>query len=169
MVFNVGLIYIQITERHSRIPLLVRATAAFLKNLEAEMIRWNEELADRLACPIDEKRLLFPLVESICEMAARARQEGLLGLDVKSSGISDAIFRIGTGMIVDGCTEETLEDVFASYLHTFDERGYLFLKACLIAEGLLSIQEGDNPRITRRKLASYLGEEALAELVAEDE
>jgi flagellar motor component MotA len=137
--------------------------------LEVAMIRWNEELAERLACPLEDKRLLYPLLESICDIAVKARQEGLLSLEPLTTEIHDEIFRVGMGMIVDGFPEDILEDVFAAYLHSFDETGYRFLKTVLIAEGLLSIQSGENPRMTRKKLAAYLGDEAFAALNAEGE
>jgi flagellar motor component MotA len=133
------------------------------------MIRWNEELAQRLACPEEDKRQLYPLVDSLCELAGKARQEGLLSLEPLAAEIHDEIYRVGIGMIVDGFPENTLEDVFAAYIHSYDESGFRFLKAVLIAEGLLSIQAGDNPRVTRQKLAVYLGDEALAALREEGE
>ncbi|MBL8967115.1 MAG: hypothetical protein JNG85_08900 [Spirochaetaceae bacterium] len=129
------------------------------------MIRWNAELARRLACGDEEKRALGPLIRRFVELSRTTRREGYLALESELSGLDDPLFKVGLRLVAEGLSGEALEEILATYLLAADEKGWPFLRSCAIVDGLLSLAEGDEPALMVRKLVAYFGaDRALAAL-----
>ncbi len=129
------------------------------------MIRWNAELVRRLACAEEEKRALGPLIRRFVELSRKARREGFQALESDIASLDDPLFRIGLRLVAEGLSGQALEDILATYLLTADEKGWPFLRACAVIDGLLSLAEGDEPALMARKLVAYFGaDRALAAL-----
>ncbi len=59
---------------------------------------------------------------------------------------------------------DTEEKILLNHILGANDRGFEFLKKWIIKEGILSIQEGDNPRIVLEKLGACLGENLYLEI-----
>jgi flagellar motor component MotA len=121
------------------------------------MIRWSAELARRLACGDEDKRALGPLIRRFVELSRKVHREGFQSLDAEIASTDDALFKIGLRLVAEGLTGEPLEDILSTYLLTADEKGWGFLRACVIIEGLVSLAEGDEAALVVRKLVPYYG------------
>lgn len=129
------------------------------------MIRWNAELARRLACGDEEKRALGPLIRRFVEFSRKGRREGYQALEADIASLDDPLFKIGLRLVAEGLSGEALEEILATYLLAADEKGWPFLRACAVVDGLLSLAEGDEPALMVRKLVAYFGaDRALAAL-----
>src|SRR3569623_25899 len=132
------------------------------------------------------------LIKQIVELAAVARREGVLALEQKLSDIKEPILKRAVGILgaVLGLIHvmENLSDpsklgggiatAFVATVYGVGAANLLFLpianklkrklglekeRKTLIAEGVLSIQAGLNPRVLEEKLASYSGHHAPKE------
>jgi len=129
------------------------------------MIRWNADLAKRLACSDDERRALGPLIRRFIDLARKSRKEGFLSLEADAAQSEDPLLTVGLRLMAEGVSGETLEDILATYLFASDEKGWPFLRACATVEGLLSLSAGDESPLMIRKLVAYYGaDRALAVL-----
>ncbi len=122
------------------------------------MIRWNAELSRRLSCSDDDKRALGPLIRRFVELSRKVRREGFasLGTDDESA-IDDPLFKIGIKLVSEGVSGDGLEEILATYLLVSEEKGWPFLKSCVIVDGLVSLADSDEPALIVRKLVSYYG------------
>jgi hypothetical protein len=133
------------------------------------MIHWSAELARRLACADDEKRVLGPLIRRFVELLRRARLEGYQSLEAEADRTEDPLLRVGLKLVAEGLSGEPLEEILATYLLVADEKGAAFLRSCAVAEGLISLAEGDEAALMIRKLAAYYGADRAASVLQEIE
>lgn len=131
------------------------------------MIQWNADLSRRLGCPSEEKAGLVPLIKRFVELSSICRTEGLAALESQARSIADPLFTAGTRLIAEGISGETLEDILSTYLAVSPASGFDFLKSCVMAEGLTSLSNGDDPALLLRKLSAYFGAEAAMPLLEE--
>ncbi|MEI6876207.1 MAG: hypothetical protein WCL50_13880 [Spirochaetota bacterium] len=131
------------------------------------MIRWNAELAKRLACSEDERRALGPLIRRFIDFGRKARNEGYLALEEDAAASDDPLLKVGLRLVAEGVSGESLEDILATYLLAGDEKGWPFLKACATIEGLGSLSEGDDNPLMIRKLVAYYGADRALSLLQE--
>lgn len=132
------------------------------------MIQWSADLARRLQCREDEKKGLAPLIRRLLELDRIARTEGFQALEPELATISDPLLAIGLKLVMEGVSEEALEEILATYLAVDERSGWPFLRSCVIVEGVLAIAEADDPALMSRKLVAYYGADkaigALADL-----
>lgn len=131
------------------------------------MIQWNAALARRLSCPEDRKAALPALVRTLAGFAQKARTEGIPALQEAARKTDDPFLALGLGLVAEGLSGELLEDILAAHLITGELFGYDFLKACMTAETLVSISQGDAAALTVRKLVAYCGAERASSLLDE--
>lgn len=131
------------------------------------MILWNAELLRRLSCREEEKRQIAPLIRRFMELAQKARTEGYQALDGLVSEAEDPLLSLGLRLVLEGLSEDALEDVLATYLLAENRSGWPFLKACVIIEGLLALVADDDPATVARKLVAYYGAERAAPILEE--
>ncbi|MEN6364790.1 MAG: hypothetical protein ABFC75_03850 [Rectinema sp.] len=131
------------------------------------MIQWNAALVRRLSCPEDRKAALPHIVRTLTGYSQKARTEGLASLAESARMEEDPFLALGLELMAEGLADETLEDILSAYLVTSDLRGFDFLRACMVAEALVSISLGDSPALTLRKLAAYCGAEQAVGLLSE--
>jgi flagellar motor component MotA len=133
------------------------------------MIQWNAELARALSCTEPEKRGLAPLIRRFLDLDRRARSQGFQALE--SEKADGSLMAVGLKLVIEGLSGEILEDILATYLLAEGKSGWPFLKDCVVAEGLLSLAEMDDPALMVRKLIAYYGADralkALEELEGE--
>lgn len=129
------------------------------------MIQWSAELAKRLQCRDEEKKGLGPLIRRLLELDRIARTEGFQALEPELKTTSEPLLAIGLKLVMEGVSEEALEDILATYLAVEERSGWPFLRSCVIIEGIMSIAEADDPALMSRKLVAYYGaDKAMAAL-----
>jgi hypothetical protein len=129
------------------------------------MIQWSAELAKRLQCRDEEKKGLGPLIRRLLELDKIARTEGFQALEPELKTTSEPLLAIGLKLVMEGVSEEALEDILATYLAVEERSGWPFLRSCVIIEGIMSIAEADDPALMSRKLVAYYGaDKAMAAL-----
>lgn len=131
------------------------------------MIHWNAELARRLQCRDDEKKGLAPLIRRLLELDRIARTEGFQALEPELATIGDPLLSIGLRLVMEGVSEEALEEILATYIMIDERSGWPFLRSCVIVEGLLAIAEVDDPALMARKLIAYYGADKAAAALEE--
>jgi flagellar motor component MotA len=129
------------------------------------MIQWSAELAKRLQCRDEEKKGLGPLIRRLLELDKIARTEGFQALEPELKATGDPLLTIGLKLVMEGVSEEALEEILATYLAVEEHSGWPFLRSCVIIEGVLAIAEADDPALMSRKLVAYYGaDKAMAAL-----
>jgi hypothetical protein len=84
----------------------------------------------------------------------------LLALEDDLEYEKNRMLRMGIQLIVDGTDPDYVSDLLKNKIYTSGYIGRKLLEQFIIHDGVLSIQCGDNPRITKLKLISYLGDRA---------
>jgi len=129
------------------------------------MIQWSADLARRLQCREEEKKGLAPLIRRLLELDRIARTEGFQALEPELAAITDPLLTIGLKLVMEGVSEEALEEILATYIAVEERSGWHFLRSCVIVEGILAIAEADDPALMSRKLVAYYGaDKAIAAL-----
>ena len=106
--------------------------------------------ADREAC--------FSAVARMLELSNLARMSGILALEAEAETDPDAFIRTGLELLVDGTDPETVEQVMRNLILSGDHSDTELLRRLVLAEGVVGIQQGENPRILAVRMASMLGE-----------
>ncbi|MES0492110.1 MAG: hypothetical protein ABUK01_19130 [Leptospirales bacterium] len=95
-----------------------------------------------------------PIVKTLVAFSELARKEGLLALedyldDIKSNYISQSL-----QLVIDGTDPELVKSIMNTRIVRLSYEYQSLLE--MISEGILSIQNGDNPVIVQTKLLNYL-------------
>lgn len=118
----------------------------------------------------EEIEKCIPFIRQIIDFAETARCEGVLALEYKAAQPEvDPLLTIGVNLIVDGTDPQLISSILNTILETEQYEGYELLKYKIISEGLYSIQAGENPRIIKIKLFSFLGLEYVQKAFTENE
>ena len=113
-------------------------------------------------CSAEEKKMLVPVIDAIVDIAQVTRKQGLLVLDEKIREMPDSFTRLGMRLLVDGTDPELVNAMLEIHMVASSRTGVGLLEQMIIKEGLLSIQSGETPQYTRKKLYAYLGEDFAA-------
>jgi len=116
---------------------------------------------------LTEARKLFGMCKVLHDFSVKARREGILaleeGLDDNTGMYEDLhgmlwdYFKLLMRYVVDG-TDESVVAGCAKYLvETTNANNDVRLTMMVIAEGVISVQAGDNPRVLIGKMVSMLG------------
>jgi len=119
----------------------------------------NDNLIKKIKCSKKEKIKCIGIIKKLCYFLEKIRREGLLAVEDEINEITDKFFKHGLKLIIDGTDPDIVKNILLNYLYLSNEKGRVLLEKCIILEGLLSIQNGDNPRILTAKLGSYLNDE----------
>lgn len=117
------------------------------------------EFGERIQCSAIEKKECMALVAEIVAMANKAKRNGLLSLLQEAEEASHFLLRKGLQMVLEGVNPEMVKKTLQHYVLSGKYRGKEFLTRCIIIEGLLAIQKGVNPAITKDLLVSLFGED----------
>lgn len=127
-------------------------------------IDFDAETLAKAACPPDEKRELFPLVDFILEMSAQAHKDGILVIERLLSEMKPPLLRDGMQLAVDGTDPEIIG--WKLYYGTLADgaTGKALLEKLLVSEGVLGIQQGLLPFEIAELVTSYFGGDLLDEV-----
>ncbi len=83
-------------------------------------------------------------------MAERARREGILALESLAQSMTDPFMKDGVQLAVDGTEPDLIADILETWMGSLlHEQKRKYQK---VIEGIMAIQQGDNPRIVGHKL-----------------
>lgn len=103
------------------------------------------------------------VIISFYNLANLARKEGLLALEdlLEEAGNAPLLVKIGIQLVVDGTDPALITEIIRNLINSGDiETEEQRKEAEIILTGILSIQEGQNPRVIMMRMASCLGFEA---------
>lgn len=109
----------------------------------------------------EEKEACLPIIDRILECSNIARQYGVLALEEFVQKQDNDFLTFGTMLIVDGTDPCLVKGILQTLICSDNHTGFELLSREIIAEGVLSVQAGENPRLLELKLLSMLGEEYL--------
>ena len=118
---------------------------------------FDGKIAKRAQCDITEKRQCITLISKLVEISEKARREGLLAIEDIVDTMTHPLLIKGLELVVDGTDIEAVRNILMNYIYFGRAEGRVLLEQCIICEGILAIQEGENPKIIREKLVAYLG------------
>lgn len=104
-------------------------------------------------------------VNKVLYLADLARKEGLLALESAIDENDNFFLKLAVNLIVDGTYPELVEKVLNNFILSGNYNSYEKLSACIITNGVLDIQAGENPMVIHLKIASMLGERHCSEYI----
>lgn len=117
-------------------------------------------IAAHIQCTREEKLICMETVNKLFELLKTARSKGLLALEEKVKRGEYAypeLLRIGIELVVDGTDPAIIKDIFANYLLSSALTNQEFLENMLVCQGILAIQDGENPNIVQERLCAFFG------------
>jgi hypothetical protein len=75
--------------------------------------------------------------------------------------LTDPFLAMGLQLVVDGTDPDIVTSILSTQMCFGGHKGKRLLEMCIIMDGVLSIQSGDNPRIAKAKMAAFLGDMGL--------
>ena len=123
-------------------------------------MKYDWEFSERIQCSEAEKRECMALVARVVTMANKAKRNGLLSLVQEAEETSHFLLRKGLQLILEGVNPQMVETTLQQYVLSSNFSGKELLQRCIIAEGVLAIQNGVNPTIIKELLLSLFGEDS---------
>jgi len=122
-------------------------------------MKYDWEFSDRLQCTEAEKKKCLVLVAEVVAMANKAKRNGLLSLVQEAEETPHFLLRKGLQLVLEGVNPQMVETTLQQYILSGRYQGRELLQRCIIAEGVLAIQNGVNPTIIKELLLSLFGED----------
>lgn len=99
----------------------------------------------------------MPLLEKIIHLSCKARRLGLLSLEDDVETLPSPFMQKCLQFVVDGTDPEILSEIFERTILLSNDTPEKIMENCIIAVGILGIQELYNPRMLRENLQSFMG------------
>lgn len=121
------------------------------------------ELFFKLDCHFldSEKEQCKPTIFKLLELANIARQKGIIDLEIEISREQNLFLKTAAYLVIDGRDPALIKQILQSLILADKYSGAELLNRLLVAEGVLAIQQGENPEIIALMLYSMLGEKYL--------
>jgi len=119
------------------------------------------KLRKMMECKKEKKLSCVKLIDEIVGIANKARSHGVLALEDLIPGYDDYLLRTGLSLMVDGIDGETNREIMDTIITASGKTGAALMRQMIIRDGVLAIQNGENPRLIKIKLDAYLGEDIL--------
>ena len=120
----------------------------------------------KLNCGFTEtdKEECWPIIYKIIDLANLARREGVLALEVEMEHEQNVLLKIALDLVVDGTDPALVKQILQTSIVAGKYSGSQLLSRLLIAEGALSLQQGENPAIIATKLGAIMGEDYIVRI-----
>jgi len=109
----------------------------------------------------EDRDACLPIINTLLSCGDKARREGVLALEDFVVKQDNDFLTFATMLIVDGTDPDLVKAITETLISSGNHSGSALLERLIIAEGVLSVQAGENPRIIEMKLLSMLGESYL--------
>ncbi|MCL2198114.1 MAG: hypothetical protein FWB80_04245 [Defluviitaleaceae bacterium] len=110
-----------------------------------------------------DKDACLPIIDMIIKSAEIARTKGIIALEEHALACENDFYSFGIALIVSGTDPELVKNILNTLVTYGNHKDQALLERLIITDGILSIQEGQNPRIIKAKLHCFLGEEYMKE------
>ena len=117
---------------------------------------WNYH--KRVQCSKEEKEKCAELIQKIISLTDKAKREGLLALEDDLSEIKWPLLQKGVGLVVDGIDPELIRKTMEISILSGNYKGRELIERCIIAGGVILMQDIANPQLIREFLTSFIGE-----------
>lgn len=104
-----------------------------------------------------DKAQYLPLIEKMIHLSDKARRQGLLSLEEDIEVLPYLLMRRGLQFVVDGTYPKLISEILERTILLSNDTPEKIMENCIIAVGILGIQELYNPRILRENLQSFMG------------
>lgn len=121
-------------------------------------MEYDWQFSQRSECSEPEKHQCMELVSHLIELSMIARRNGLLSLIKVAEQNSHFLLNKGLQLLVDGVSPKIVRTVLENYINLGNYSGKDLLEHCIILEGVIAIQQGLHPKVTKEVLLSFLGE-----------
>ena len=125
-------------------------------------MEYDWQFKQRSECSDQDKRGCMKLVGDLVNLSIMARRNGLLSLIKVAEQKSHFLLKKGLQLLVDGVSPQIVRNVLENYIISGDYTGKTLLENCIILEGVIAIQQGLHPKVTKEFLLSFLGEGVYA-------
>jgi flagellar motor component MotA len=122
------------------------------------------ELRKYVECTREERIACASVVKEMVELAILAREKGVDALLETAEQHSNPFLRKGLLLVCDGTDPRLVSDILETCCVFSFKQGAALLKDCMMLEGILSIQAGENPRIIQEKQLAFLGDDVWDEV-----
>lgn len=119
---------------------------------------YDYTLIQKTRCSDKEKKKCMDLIDKFVKLCEIARINGIIALEDNLGDEKNPIIRKGLQLIVDGTDPDYVSDILKNNIYLCGYSGRKLLEQFIIYDGILSIQNGTNPRYLKLRLFSYLGE-----------
>jgi hypothetical protein len=109
----------------------------------------------------EQRRACLPVVEKMTKLAEIARQSGLLVFESRMFDEESLFLKAAMSFIIEAYETETVKRILSYMILTGGFTGSDLLSRLIMAQAVIDIQCGTNPRHIREVLLSMLGEEYL--------
>ncbi len=111
-----------------------------------------------------DKEECFPVIFRIIDLSKLARMKGILALELEMENEQNFFLKTAIELVVDGTDPKLVKEILQSIIVSGKYSGAQLLSRLIIAEGILSMQQGENPRIVELKLSALLGESYIQQI-----
>ena len=118
----------------------------------------KNSLFNEMAFSDNEKEASLPLVQKMLEYSALSRRRGILAFENVLDNEQDAFLKTALQMAADAVHPQVIENKLNDTIKTDNPAGAQLLERQIITQGVLSIVEGENPRIIAKKITSLFGD-----------
>lgn len=125
---------------------------------EKDGMEYDWQFSQKIKCGDEEKRQCMKLISDLINLSVIARRNGLLSLIQTAEESTSFLLKKGLQLVVDGVAPQIVRNVLENYILSGDFRGKALLERCIILEGVVAIQQGIHPKVTKELLLSFLGE-----------
>lgn len=106
----------------------------------------------------EDKERSLDTVHRMIALTNLTRTYGIEALAEEMEQEGNSFLRISVNLLLDGVDPVSVRQILQNLVWAGQYRGHDLLNRLLIAEGILSIQYGESPRMLAMKLSSMLGE-----------
>lgn len=110
-----------------------------------------------LQCSYKEKLEVLETVKKIFKIVFFARRNGILALEDVAAEQEDMFFKSCLLLLVEGATPEELEEYASIWMLADNAEGKHLLEMAVIADGVVQIQKGKNPKMIFHRLGAWFG------------
>ena len=125
-------------------------------------IHFSESVLNRACCPLHDRMMLVPIINTFCEYARQFRREEDVcvkdQLDLSKDN-RNLLHTLGLRLFLHGYSQHELSTVLMNIVHTSQHSGKELLARLLIAEGFDCLAQKKTSKSTRYHMHSLLGEE----------
>ncbi len=120
-------------------------------------IRNNTAIIKSVLLNHEDKLEAFDMIEKLISIANKARREGIIAIE--NMTFDNQFLKKGISQITQGTCPELVESILKRYIIAGDYDGLELLKRLIILDGVLLIQQRENPRRIYDVLIAWLGED----------